>query len=103
MYVHCVPGADGDQKRLSDLVDLEMWMVVSHHLGELNQGPLWEKYVHLTSDPSLQSQNYDFSKPRFFSMLWVEATCLRFNEIYGDFEKKKEIDNYIYQLYYFPL
>lgn len=38
-------------------------------------------------------------------MLWVEATCLptkQFNEIYGDL-KKKEIDNYIYQFYYFPL
>lgn len=92
IYMHCASGADGGQKRLSGLLDPEIWMVVSHHLGELNQGPLWERYAPLTTDPSLQSQNYDFSQPRFFSMLWVEATYLptkQFNEIYGDLKKKR--------------
>lgn len=66
IYVHGVSGADGGEKRLSDLVDLEIWMVVSHHLGELNQGPLWEQYVllpliHLSSPKTMIFQSQDSS------------------------------------------
>ena len=32
----CVPGAQGDQKRLLDHLEPEIWMTVTHHVGALN-------------------------------------------------------------------
>lgn len=34
--ITCVPGACGGQKRAWDILELELWMVVSQHVGAEN-------------------------------------------------------------------
>lgn len=35
----CMPNAQGDQKRAPDLLELEFWMLVRHHIGAGKPGP----------------------------------------------------------------
>ena len=69
-YVHQCYG-HGGQKRASDPLELELWVVVSHLVwvlgvgGEVgeglemsNSGSLQKLFVLLTTEPSLQSCNY---------------------------------------------
>jgi hypothetical protein len=50
-----MPGALRSQRRASDTLDLELQMVVSHHLGtgEQSLDPLEEHQVFLTTEPSI--------------------------------------------------
>ena len=47
-----IPGAYRGQK-VSDLLILELQMVVSHNVGAGNLGPLQEQQVLLTAEPTL--------------------------------------------------
>jgi hypothetical protein len=51
----CMPGPCIGQKRVLDLLELQLQMVVSHCVGgwELTPGPLQERQMLLTSKPSL--------------------------------------------------
>jgi hypothetical protein len=54
MCTPCVLSALGGQREASDLLELELQMVVSDHVGAGNQ--TWVFYENLsTSEPSLQS------------------------------------------------
>ena len=46
------------QKRASDPLELELWMVVSRHMGAGNQTQILPLSVLLTTEPSLQSQHH---------------------------------------------
>lgn len=37
MYTTYIPGARGAQKRVSESLDLELWVVVSYHEGARNR------------------------------------------------------------------
>lgn len=51
-------GAHGDQKRVSDFLELELQIVVSHHamlVLEIEPGPWEEQSVPLTAVPTMDS------------------------------------------------
>ena len=55
MYVyHLSAGAHRGQQRLSDPLELALWIAVSYHVGEPNPGPLQQQQVLLLTEPSLQ-------------------------------------------------
>lgn len=59
-YMHMIAGILGDQMRVSDTWKwYYRWLwVIQHEHWELNSGLLQEKYVLLTTEPSL----YEFQK-----------------------------------------
>lgn len=58
-YVHLSAGAHRDQKRASDLLEMELQLVVSLLLWVLRieLGSLQDQCAHLSAEPSLQPQD----------------------------------------------
>jgi len=56
MYIICMPSACGGQERILYPLELEVCIVVNHHVGgwELKPGPLQEQQVFFTTEPFLQ-------------------------------------------------
>lgn len=56
MCTVCLPSARGTQTQVSHLQDLELWMVVSHHLSPRDSpGPLQEQQVLLATAEHLSA------------------------------------------------
>lgn len=64
----CVPGVLRGQKRASDSLELELRMVIIHHVGAVNWtwGLLQEQPVLLTIEPSLQLPQRVFKGNAFY-------------------------------------
>jgi hypothetical protein len=60
MSVHHVPDTHRVQMRASDPLELGLQMVVSHHMGAGNLGPLEEQHEVWTTEPPLQPQYVTF-------------------------------------------
>lgn len=43
------------QKRVSDALELSLWIAVSYHVGEPKPGPVQKERVLLLAEPSLQA------------------------------------------------
>jgi hypothetical protein len=59
-YIMCISGTHGSQKTVLILLELELQMVVSCHVGagNWNRGPLGQQPVFWTAKPSLPSRYY---------------------------------------------
>lgn len=61
VYAKCMPGADGDQRKHLESLELELNTAVSSNVGAGNQScNLCKSNGFLTSEPLLQSQKVSF-------------------------------------------
>lgn len=60
----CVPGAIGGQKGSMDPLELELWMVVNHHVGAGNRTQVLSKTTELSLQPkhALTLEKYRMTK-----------------------------------------
>lgn len=72
-----MPGTQGDQKRASDALELELWTTVSCRVGPMNRGPLLEQVPLTTSPLSRPPKTSAFAPhPPYFSVS-VLVVCSR--------------------------